>query len=136
MDRFLKMISLHLPCTVSILAGAMLPGMLTIAIFNRTLFFELDVIKLVLLSTAISTTGAMGLFIITFLMFAEREDSNNNEAALIFSFGGNIVIFSIAILSKVFFRSMELKYFVEILLGAGIIWCIFLGIIKPWEPSK
>lgn len=59
MDRFLKMVSLHLPCTVSILTGALLPGMLTIAIFNRTLFLELDVIKLILLSTAISTIGAI-----------------------------------------------------------------------------
>lgn len=55
--------------------GVFVPGMLTIFLFNRTIFMKIDIIKLILLSISIGVPS-FGWWTVTGCILSEHRDGN------------------------------------------------------------
>ena len=127
MEKFFDFIVKNFITWLIALVGIFSPGLLTIGIFNRDLFIQLDFLKLIFLAGAICLPTTGFLFICTFLIWGDHKsifDLHNGYIALAMTL--NWFVFCIALLCKVFYRNMSLIVFVSIILGI----CAFLFILS------
>lgn len=81
---------------IVVLAGIFVPGILTIFLFWRQLFIELELIKLILLAISISFPSFLVLLMFTLIEHTGEQSYNYILEGL----GLNILIFGIAIFTK------------------------------------
>nr|DAM76383.1 MAG TPA: hypothetical protein [Caudoviricetes sp.] len=107
--------------------GVFVPGMLTIFLFNRTIFMKIDIIKLILLSISIGVPS-FGWWTVTGCILSEHRDGNfysEWQTACLFNFG----TFALMLFIKSIYRNMTSTMFI---IGiASICLCFFL--ISIWE---
>lgn len=110
-----------LSCIFSV-ACLVTPGILTVGIFNRALFLELDIIKLILLSCAIGIP-TLAYFIVMFTLRMKNEDG---PSYIIMGFMANMIVFSIALIIKIFIRDLTLRGFVIALIVGSLIFTVII----------
>lgn len=102
--------------------GIFAPGLLTIGIFNRDLFIQLDFLKLFCLSGAICLPTTAFLFVCMRIMFTEeRTVFEMEEGYIAGAMAINLFVFSIGLLCKVMYRNLSLRGFVSIICAICII---------------
>lgn len=121
MENFAKIISSHFANVILIIAGTIVPGVLTLAIYNRSLFLEMDIFRLIVLSFAIGTPTAISLFFMMIFSLPLICQEEETEASLSLALSENIVIFSGALIFKIFIINLSLKCFVSIIVIEFII---------------
>lgn len=134
MDNFIKFLSKNLSSFIFLTIGTMLPGMLTLAIFNRNLFLELDLLKLILLSCAVTCPTFCSIISVILSTLPNLLLELETKTAISYAAASNNFIFTVALIIKIFFRSMELTVFCVILAFAliivMIIWFLSKRVIK------
>ncbi|EXG86206.1 hypothetical protein K413DRAFT_3030 [Clostridium sp. ASBs410] len=130
-EKLIDFVTGNLIACIMVILGLITPGVLTIGIFNKELFLQLEFLKLIILAGSISVPTAV--FFHTTLMFAL-----GNEGETIFDIGGNyvvaaliinMIVFSVALLIKVFYRDTTLEEFILILM----FFCIISSILMYFE---
>lgn len=120
---------------ISIL-GFVFPGMLFVFTFNRELFMEMEIIKLIILSCSIS----FGLFIVFFLLFCignmlKEKCMEEQKNDIIYLLGVPILIENlliyIGILGKVNGQIRDVKAFVDMIEFVVILFGILLVLYIP-----
>lgn len=99
-----------------LIIGVFVPGLLTIAIFNRELFLSIDLLRLILLSAAIGTPSMVTLFGVMFFSLPGILIADETEVALTYACSKNIVAFSTSIAIKIAYRGLSLLQFVLIII--------------------
>lgn len=132
MEKLVDFITANLIVCIMAIFGTITPGVLTIGIFNRELFLQLDFLKLIVLAGSISIPTLAFLYGAS--MFALM-----NEGETIFDIGGrylilalviNMIIFSIAILIKIFYRDTTLEKYTYILISSCVGYLLLLYFIR------
>ena len=97
---------------IVVLAGIFVPGILTIFLFWRQLFIELELIKLILLAISISFPSFLVLLMFTLIEHTGEQSYNYILEGL----GLNILIFGIAIFTKIQLGDViDIREFVKII---------------------
>ncbi|WP_286080639.1 hypothetical protein [Parablautia intestinalis] len=141
MGKLIDLAGKKFATVVFLTIGTGVPGILTIAIFNRVLFCEIDTVKLILLSFAIGIPTVAVLFEVMINSLPGINMLGETETALNFACLENIIIFSVALLIKIFIKGLSLNHFVIILLGIEVLaifyWFLFQkNIVKKGIYSK
>lgn len=101
--------------------GLLVPGLLTIFIFNRALFVELDVTKMALLAISISTPSFCFWMAIGCSLGERGERSVYTEWGP--AFVCNLITFSIMLFLKIIFPKMTSVFFI---IGIAL-FCVLIG---------
>lgn len=111
-DRIFTFFENHLVVCATALIGGLAPGVLTIGIFDRNLFLEMDIFKLVLLSGSICIPS-FGAIYIAFISAFEKDKTVYEVGGryLALSWAMNAVVFGAVLFAKVMDRSLSLKGF-------------------------
>ena len=126
MEHLKDTLAKHYVTVLLMIIGTLVPGTLTLAIFNRDLFLELEFIKYLFLCVAMSMPTAIILFISLNIQIMDLKDET--ETALNYSFAVNVAVFILPLLIKVMNRGLSLRCFVGILIASEL-----LGI---WHMTK
>lgn len=138
MEKLVDFITENLSVCITAIFGTITPGILTIGIFNRELFLQLDFLKLIVLAGSISSPSLAFLFGVS--MFALIDVNNTKpdivRECLMLALVINIFIFSIAILIKIFIRDITLEKYTCILIFSCLIYLILSSFITSGGKKK
>lgn len=111
-DRVFSFFENHLVVCATALIGGLAPGVLTIGIFDRNLFLEMDILKLVLLSGSICIPS-FGAIYIAFISTFEKNKTVYDVGGryLALAWAMNAVVFGVVLFAKIMDRSLSLKCF-------------------------
>ena len=136
MEKLFDFIGKNFVTWLIALFGVFAPGLLTIGIFNRDLFVQLDFLKLISLAGAICLPTTGFLVICTGLILGmEKSIFELHEGYIAGAMCLNSFVFCVALLCKVFYRDMSLKNFVLIILGICIVMFI-LSLLMHRDDKK
>lgn len=79
MDKLVEFLTDKIGYTILIVMGFLLPGTLFIFVWNRQIYLEMDIVKLVLLAFAISFMLFAANFICTTIVFSIQEKARQKE---------------------------------------------------------
>ena len=135
-DRIFSFFENNLVVCVTALMGGLAPGVLTIGIFDRNLFLEMDILKLVLLSGSICIPS-FGAIYIAFISAFEKNKTVYEVGGryLALAWSMNAVVFGVVLFAKVMDRSLSLKCFCKGLAFMVLI-CMFASRKLAKEEQK
>lgn len=108
MERMIEFILNNVAVVVVAILGFSFPGVLTIFLFNRELFLQLDILKLMILAASISTPSLGG--VLAAIVWKETT-SEPLQVQIGIAFTINMIIFSFMLALKIVWRSMNSTYF-------------------------
>ncbi len=114
-NKVAEMLEKNMLNYVSAAFGLVVPGGLTILVFKMSLFYELDILKILLLSFTISAPVFGTVFLINALAKGKTNIHQEGDRFFAVSAVFNLVIFSVAILLKILISSINIKVFVIII---------------------
>lgn len=119
MEHLKDILAKHYVTVLLMTIGTLVPGTLTLAIFNRDLFLEIEFIKYLFLCVAMSMPTAIILFVSLDIQIMNLQDET--ETALNYSFAINVAVFMLPLFIKIMNRGLSLKCFVCILIASELL---------------
>ena len=104
MDKLVEFLTGKIGYTATVIFGFLLPGMLFIFVWNRQAYFELEIIRLVLLAFCISFAVYICNFLATGIAFATQDKACDRETE---SF--NIIAFPLLVTNLEIYISLIYK---------------------------
>ncbi|MCI8577951.1 MAG: hypothetical protein HFG64_10680 [Lachnospiraceae bacterium] len=128
MDKLVEFLINNILVTIIGIVGVVFPGVLTIFLFNRELFINLDTIKLLILSVSITINSFVAIMFEIILIdpFGYPKSTQMSLALIV-----NILIFLVMLSVKLFWRDLSTELFV-----AGIIILFGLFSFVYWVTIK
>lgn len=131
MEKIFDFLTNNLVAFSAAIIGGLAPGVLTIAIFNKDFFVQIDFVKIILLACSICVPSLAIIF--TSLILSFEKDKTAFEVAgqyITMALAMNAIIFDIAILSKIVKRSMDLKEYTSIVVIMCILMCVMIKLMS------
>lgn len=125
MEKFVEYITENITPFIIGVLGLFVPGILTIFVFNRDFFIEIDILKLIALSIAISAPSYAFWVFIGCLINKEGTIFDEWQPAFVF----NLITFAIMLFIKIIWRNMTSTCFV---IGIVCI-CVLAALISYFE---
>ncbi|MCI8661407.1 MAG: hypothetical protein HFG54_14385 [Lachnospiraceae bacterium] len=128
MEKLVEFFKDNILSVIIVVLGILIPGVSTVFLFNRELFINLDVIKLLILSACITTNSFVTImFVVVLKSPFDYPKYVQMQIALMV----NILIFLVMLLIKVFWRNLSIEQFIiGIILLFGVFSFSYRKIIK------
>lgn len=146
MEKLIEFFTNRLGIAISIIGGFILPGCLFIYIFDKEMFLEIDLLKLLILASSICLAVYVMMFILSVLYMCISDKNGLKKYditdillyPLVYS---NLLIY-FWMLGKIFRKDLQITYFIEFwsvtIFIAGIIiyMQLFVSILKKRRRIK
>ncbi len=136
-DKIFSFFTNHLVACFTAVIGGIAPGILTIGIFDKNLFIQMDVVKLLLLSSSICLPSFAMIFVAIIAVLEKGKtvyDVGKNYLALALAL--NAVVFDFALFAKIINRSLSLTKYCLIIVGMTVFSIIVSFFIAKDEKKK
>ncbi|MBD5461496.1 MAG: hypothetical protein HDR24_00325 [Lachnospiraceae bacterium] len=117
MEKLVEFLTNRIGITVSVIGGVILPGCLFIYVFDKDVFLEMNLIKLLILASAI----CLAVYVVMFVLFAlvvclsESQDLKKYDLTDILLHPlvhSNMIIYA-CILEKLFKKDLPITHFIK-----------------------
>lgn len=146
MEKLVEFLTNRLGIAVSIIGGFILPGCLFIYVFDKEMFLEIDLLKLLILASGVCLAVYVIMFILSILYMCISEKNGLGKYditdillyPLIYS---NLLIYG-CMLEKLFRKDLQITYFIEswatliFIVGAVIYMQLFVSILRKKRMIK
>lgn len=132
MDKLVEFLTSKIGYTIAVIVGFLFPGMLFIFAWNREVYFELGLARLIILAFCIVFAIYMGNFLITGFACFIQEKAGDREADISYIIGMPLLITNLEIYAALFHKlehdNFTIIQFVDIIIGFGWLFAI-VGIV-------
>lgn len=145
MEKLVEFLTNRLGIAVSIIGGFILPGCLFIYVFDKEMFLEIDLLKLLILASGVCLAVYVIMFILSILYMCISEKRTGKYDItdillypLIYS---NLLIYG-CMLEKLSRKDLQITYFIEswatliFIVGAAIYMQFFISILRKKRMIK
>lgn len=125
MEKLFEFLTQRMGYAIAVILGFLFPGMLFIFIWNRQLFLDMEIIRLIILALSISFMIALSNFIVTSIIFMIREkvglDAAEPEVIFIVPIFISDLEMTVAMIYKLSNPNYSIVQFIEQISGILII---------------
>lgn len=129
MDKLFEFLTSKIGYTIGIILGFLFPGMLFVFVWNCKVYFELGLVRLIILALCISFAIFIPNFFATSFSFMVQEKAGDREVELYSILGSPIVIANLEIYFALVYKLEKSEFTIIQFIDIVIFLAIGLGVV-------